>query len=83
MGILEEYEKLKRETLQKQRECDRAQGALRQLLSQLEQEHACKTAKEAVRSKEQMEKQLEAQEELLREEMQRVTDKYEKFLKGS
>lgn len=74
MNKLERYNQLAREIKAHQTELDRADGALRQLMSQLKDEFGCKTIKDAKAKK----KQLVQQQKQLDEEAERMADDFEK-----
>ena len=59
MTLLEEFNRLKKDVEQSQRDHDRAAGALDQVMKRLKTEFDCKTIKEAEEKKEQLQKESE------------------------
>jgi len=60
---LKRYEELKSQVDKYQREADRAEGALAQLMERLESEHSCKTLKQAEKKVERLKKEANQAEE--------------------
>lgn len=73
---LDEYTSLRREVERKQREADRAQGALEQVKKQLKEEFACTSLEEAEKLLRQLERKCEKQEALLDKELAEWKKKY-------
>lgn len=74
----EYYKKLKTRVENARAEADRAQGALNQLMEQLENEFGCRSLKEA----NQKYQSLEKQEEKAKKEFDQLVEDYEKKWKG-
>ncbi len=77
MSILEEFQRLKRSVENEQRVSDRASGALRLLLEQLEKDFSCKTVKEGEQLLYKLERQKISKERSLEEKVREASSKYQ------